>query len=93
MTLGFAVKVFFELALILLIVYGVLNEDKLIAFEDELAPVLKFCVHKYILKDLKTKKAPVKKAPVKVEKAVSRPAPLKVISGKKFVKTETKGVA
>ncbi|MCQ2460718.1 MAG: hypothetical protein MJ115_01050 [Clostridia bacterium] len=78
MTLGFIIKVIFEVLMVLLIVYGIFNEEKLIAFEDELYPVLKFCVHKYILKDYKP---------------AHRKATLRVISGKKSVKTETKGVA
>ena len=78
MTLGFGIKVIFEILMVLLIVYGIFNEEKLIDFEEELFPVLKFCFHKYILKD---------------HKPAQRKATLKVINGKKSVKTETKGVA
>lgn len=79
MTLGFGIKVILEVAVVLLIVYGILNEEKLVAFENELAPVLRFCFHKYILKDAqKTNKTPV----ASEQKAVRRKATFKVISGK-----------
>ncbi|MDO5448710.1 MAG: hypothetical protein Q4F70_03785 [Clostridia bacterium] len=79
MTLGFGIKVILEVAVILLITYGIFNEDKLIAFEDELAPVLRFCFHKYILKDVKkTNKTPVSHQ----QKSVRQKATFKVISGK-----------
>lgn len=55
MTLGFALKIFFEIGMVMLIAYGIIHEDKLIAFENELAPLLKFMFKKYILKE----KAPV----------------------------------
>ena len=44
MTLGFGIKVIFEVLIVLLIAYGIMNEEKLIAFEDELYPVIKFCM-------------------------------------------------
>ena len=90
MTLGFGIKVIFEIAAVLLIVYGVLNEEKLIAFEDELAPVLRFCFHKYILKDIKrTNKTPV----ASQHKVVRHKATFKVISGKKASNTANREVA
>lgn len=49
MTLGFGIKVALEIIVVLLIGYGIMNEEKLIAFEDELVPVLKFCYKKYIV--------------------------------------------
>lgn len=90
MTLGFGIKVIFEVAIVLLIVYGILNEEKLIAFEDELAPVLRFCFHKYILKDVnRTHKTPV----ASQHKVVRRKATFRVISGKKASHTANREVA
>lgn len=60
MTLGFAVKIIIEVLVVLLIAYGIMNEEKLVAFEDELYPVLKFCFRKYILRNIPEKaKTPV----------------------------------
>ncbi len=90
MTLGFGIKVIFEVAVVLLIVYGIMNEEKLIAFEDELAPVLRFCFHKYILKDVKrTNKTPV----ASQQKVVRRKATFKVISGKQASHSANREVA
>lgn len=50
MTLGFAIKVFIEIAVVLLIAYGIMNEEKLVAFEQELGKVIKFAFKKYVLK-------------------------------------------
>ncbi len=50
MTLGFAIKVFAEIAVVLLIAYGIMNEERLVAFERELGAVLKFAFKKYVLK-------------------------------------------
>lgn len=73
MTLGFGIKIVLEVVAVMLIAYGILNEEKLIAFEDELFPVLKFCFKKYVLrqnmKQTRTKKpapAPVHRAEIKV---------------------------
>ena len=90
MTLGFGIKVILEVAVILLITYGIFNEDKLIAFEDELAPVLRFCFHKYILKDLKK----VNKSPAaRQQKSVRQKATFKVISGKQASRNTNREVA
>lgn len=51
MTTSFALKIFFEIGLVMLIVYGYKNEDKLIAFEAELFAILKFAFRKYVLKN------------------------------------------
>lgn len=61
MTTSFALKIFFEIGLVLLIAYGYKNEDKLIEFETELFAVLKFAFRKYVLKSTG------KKTSVKVE--------------------------
>lgn len=87
MTLGFGIKLFFEIMMVLLIAYGIMNEEKLIAFEDELYPVLKFCFRKYILRNIKTNKSQPKAV-----KTHSKAA-LRVISGKKSVETKSQGVA
>lgn len=50
MTTSFALKIFFEIGLVMLIFYGYKNEDKLIEFETELFAVLKFAFRKYVLK-------------------------------------------
>ncbi|NLL63330.1 MAG: hypothetical protein GX241_03670 [Ruminococcaceae bacterium] len=50
MTLGFGVKILFEVVAVLLIVYGILNEDKLIEFETEMRKIIKFCFKKYVFK-------------------------------------------
>ena len=90
MTLGFGIKIILEIAAILLITYGIFNEDKLIAFEDELAPVLRFCFHKYILKDLKkTNKTPA----TRQQKSVRQKATFKVISGKQTSRNTNREVA
>lgn len=47
MTVGFAIKVLVEVAVTLLIVYGIICEEKLIEFENELWEVIKFCWKKY----------------------------------------------
>jgi len=44
----FALQVLLEIAIVLLIGYGILHEDELIEFEDELWKVIKFCIRKYI---------------------------------------------
>lgn len=36
MTLKFAIQTVFEIAIVVLIIYGFIHEDKLIAFEDNL---------------------------------------------------------
>ena len=77
MTLGFIIKIIIEVFVVLLIGYGIMNEEKLVAFEDELFPVLKFCFHKYILKDLKKKQR----------------ARLRVISGKESAGDAERSVA
>ena len=51
MTTSFALKIFFEIGLVMLIAYGYKNEDKLIEFETELFAILKFAFRKYILKN------------------------------------------
>lgn len=53
MTLTFALKIFFEIGMVLLIAYGIYNEEKLVAFEKEIFPVLKFAFRKYILGEQK----------------------------------------
>ncbi|MDD6808250.1 MAG: hypothetical protein PUD72_07400 [Oscillospiraceae bacterium] len=60
MTVGFGIKVLLEVAVVLLIAYGYMNEEKLIAFEREFYAIMKFCVKKYILKTYQPKKAQVK---------------------------------
>lgn len=57
MTTSFALKVFFEIGLVMLIVYGYKNEEKLIDFETELFAVLKFAFKKYVLKTAGRKNA------------------------------------
>lgn len=57
MTAGFGIKVLFEVAVVLLIAYGYMNEEKLIAFEQEFFAIIKFCVKKYITKTYQPKKA------------------------------------
>ena len=56
MTLGFAIKVFAEIGVVLLIAYGIMNEEKLVAFEREFGAVIKFAFRKYILKTIPNKK-------------------------------------
>lgn len=41
MTLKFAIQTVFEIALVVLIIYGFCREDKLIAFEDEIKSKIK----------------------------------------------------
>ncbi|MBQ3897328.1 MAG: hypothetical protein II742_02390 [Clostridia bacterium] len=83
MTLGFAIKVILEVLVVMLIAYGIWNEEKLVAFEEELFPVLKFCFNKYILKkNVRTKKTPVR-----------RKAAIKVISGRKHENDSVSSVA
>jgi len=83
MTLGFAIKVILEVLVVMLIAYGIWNEEKLVAFEEELFPVLRFCFNKYILKkNVRTKKAPVR-----------RRAALRVISGRKHENDSVSSVA
>lgn len=36
MALNFAIRTIFEIAVVVLIIYGFIHEDKLIAFEDDL---------------------------------------------------------
>lgn len=80
MTLGFAIKIILEVFVVLLIAYGIMNEEKLVAFEDELYPVLRFCFRKYILRNTdKKEKAPVLR--------------LKVISGRETEKGADRSVA
>lgn len=50
MTYTFAFETFFEIGLVLLIAYGYKNEEKLIAFEQELLAFTKSLIGKYILK-------------------------------------------
>ncbi len=57
MTTSFALKIFFEIGLVLLIAYGYKNEEKLIEFETELFAVLKFAFRKYVLKSTGKKKS------------------------------------
>lgn len=59
MTFGFGIKIVFEVMAVMLVLYGVINEEKLIEFEDEMFAILKFCIKKYILK---TNKKPVKRS-------------------------------
>lgn len=72
MTLSFAIKVLFEIGAVLLIAYGYKNEEKLIAFEKELAAVLKFVFKKYILKQVPNKTKQTKT--VLPEQVQNRPA-------------------
>ncbi len=55
MTLGFAIKVFLEIGVVLLIAYGIMNEEKLVAFERELGAVIRFAFRKYVLKNVSNK--------------------------------------
>ena len=55
MTVGFAIKVLVEVAVTLLIVYGIICEEKLIEFENELWKVIKFCWKKYVKNNKKNK--------------------------------------
>ena len=55
MTLGFAIKVFLEIGVVLLIAYGIMNEEKLVAFERELGAVIRFALIKYVLKTVPNK--------------------------------------
>ena len=41
MALKFAIQTVFEIAVVVLIIYGFIHEDKLIAFEDKLAEKFK----------------------------------------------------
>ena len=56
MTTSFALKIFFEIGLVLLIVYGYKNEDRLIAFESELFAIIKFVLKKYVFGRVRTEK-------------------------------------
>jgi len=47
MTMAFAVKTFFEIAAVLLVVLGILNEDKLIIFEQNVARIIKRKIRMY----------------------------------------------
>lgn len=83
MTLGFGIKVFFEIIGVLLIAYGIMNEEKLVEFENELWPVLKFCYHKYVKKDIRRKsQTPVSKQ----QKVLKKKTTLSVVNGKKNVR-------
>ncbi len=93
MTTSFALKIFFEIGLVMLIVYGYKNEDKLIEFETELFAVLKFAFRKYVLKSTGKKNVrntntvsrreahgqrPVGSAPVAVYEGTGTPATRRV---------------
>ena len=47
MTTAFAVKTFFEIAAVLMVVLGILNEDKLIAFEQNVTRIVKRKIRMY----------------------------------------------
>ena len=47
MTTAFAVKTFFEIAAVLMVVLGILNEDKLIAFEQSITRIVKRKIRMY----------------------------------------------
>ena len=47
MTTAFAVKTFFEIAAVLTVVLGILNEDKLIAFEQNVTRIVKRKIRMY----------------------------------------------
>lgn len=53
MSFGFGIKIVFEVIAVMLVLYGVINEEKIIAFEDEMFAIIKFCIKKYILKSNK----------------------------------------
>lgn len=73
MTTSFALKIFFEIGLVMLIVYGYKNEDKLIEFETELFAVLKFAFRKYVLKSTGKKNVRVANTASHKEIQVQRP--------------------
>lgn len=50
MNTAFALKIFLEIGAILLIAYGYMNEEKVIAFERDLFKVVKFAVRKYVVR-------------------------------------------
>ena len=89
MTIGFFIRIFFEIAAILLIGYGIIHEDEIIEFEDELFVIAKFCFKKYVLKNQKRSKNVSRARQKKVVKA--KRAPLQVVDGSK--KKEKKVVA
>ncbi len=82
MTTSFALKIFFEIGLVMLIVYGYKNEDKLIEFETELFAVLKFAFRKYVLKNTGKKNSRANTAhSVSQEKVATVSTPANVYAG------------
>ncbi len=83
MTLGFGIKIVFEVIAVMLVVYGFINEEKLIEFEDEMFAIIKFCIKKYILKTYKkSNKKRVAPRQENIRPVASHKATIKAFPGK-----------
>lgn len=90
MTTSFALKIFFEIGLVMLIAYGYKNEDKLIEFEAELFAFMKFAFKKYILKNNNKKTSAKTASSSRKSVSAQKSVPVKADSPRRRVRAEIK---